>query len=282
MKTKLLFIWAALGLLFTACEEEETSKTTVIYLDEPFEVNVYAGMPGEYGYSNGGSELNESTSDVLIKIYPTKLDYLSDQNVLIEGFTNAEGKFTFEHEPVDTLWFGAYKDTLSNIRGVTNINKNTGREHNEVIIPQRTDPSSGKYHSVYATLTNTPTRLQLTVSHLGQPVEGATVQLYFTEQTYQDSLAAQKDFEQLRPTYGYFIDEEGTAGEEEHFVSKIKDTFSQTTDEEGVVIFDNLEPRNYWFRITKDTLSNAEAIIRTQKALPRDANVTTVMTVGIN
>ncbi len=94
-------------------------------------------------------------------------------------------------------------------------------------------------------------------------------------------MVAQKDFEQLRPTYGYFVDEEGTSGEERYFVNQNKEYFLQTTDESGEVYFDNLEPRNYWFRITKDTLSNEGMVIRTREALPRNADITTQQEVSI-
>ncbi len=61
----------------------------------------------------------------------------------------------------------------------------------------------------------------------------------------------------------------------------IEDYFLQTTDESGEVYFDNLEPRNYWFRITKDTLSNEGTVIRTREALPRNADITTQQEVSI-
>ena len=94
-------------------------------------------------------------------------------------------------------------------------------------------------------------------------------------------MAAQEDFDHLRPTYGYFVDEEGTTGEERYFVNQNKERFLQTTNEAGEVYFDNLEPRNYWFRITKDTLSNEGTVVRTREALPRDADISNIMTVGI-
>ena len=280
MKTKLLFIWAALGLLFAACEEEETSKTTVIYNDKPVDVNVYAGLPGVYGLANESDEtVPHPVAETMIAIYKTKEDYLLNQNILTQGLTDQEGRFTFKYDSVGSLWFSAHKDTLSNLRGVSRYGR--WPEHNEIVFAEQGSTGFSNFHRVFATMTNSPTRLQLSVSHQGQPVEGAKVQLYFTEQTYQDSLAAQEDFDHLRPTHGYFVDEEGTTGEERYFVNQNKEHFLQTTDKEGVVTFDNLEPRNYWFRITKDTLSNENTTVRTLRALPRDADITTSMTVGI-
>ena len=280
MKTKLLFACAALGVLFAACEEEETSNTFVIYSDDPYKVNIYAGLPGVYGYMNGSrDEITHPVSGVNIDIYRSKEDYLLDRNRLTLGLTNDEGLFTFEYDSIGSLWFSARKDTLSNLRGVSRYGQSP--EHNEIVIVGRKSDEYENYHAVYATLTNAPTRLQLSVSHQGQPVEEAIVQLYFTEKTYQDSLAAQEDFEHLRPTYGYFVDDPSVSDEKEYLTYITQDNFLQTTDKEGVVIFDNLEPRNYWFRITKDTLSNESTTTRTLRALPRDADITTSMTVGV-
>ncbi len=273
MKTKLLFIWAALGLLFAACEEEE--KSYVDYSDGPIRVNVYAGMPATYGYAD--SRVARPVKDVTVKIYLAKEDYVSAQNVFTEGLTDAEGKFSFEYDSIGSLWFAAHKDTLSNLRGVSKYGGSP--EHNEIVIVEQSSKGYNNYNGVFATLTNIPTKLSLSVSHLGEPIEGATVQLYFTEQTYRDSLAAQEDFEHLRPTYGYPRAE--ASDPEGSFTYYAKEHFLQTTDKEGEVFFDNLEPRNYWFRITKDTLSNEGTTIRTLRALPQDADINNIMTVGI-
>lgn len=274
MKTKLLFVWAALVLLFTACEEEEK-----VALPRMYPVNVYAGMPGVYGYADGGSALDHPVSGVTIKIYRTHTDYLLDQNVLREGLTDQYGLFTFETDSLGVLWFGAYQDTLSNRRGVTNTNEYSGVSHNEIILDP-SDERNPNNHEVVATLTNTPTRLQLSVSYQGKPIEGAEVQLYFTEQAYRDSLVAQEDFDRLRPTYGYPTNNPNTSDNIPSFINHVDENFLQTTNKEGVVIFDNLEPRSYWFRITKDTLSNEGMIVRTREALPRN-DITTQMEVGI-
>ncbi len=278
MKTKLLFIWAALGLLFAACEEDEDSVGSTGF-GRPYKVRVYAGMPGIYGDANGGGELSEPRADVTIKIYRSHEDYVLDRNVILKGLTDEQGLFAFDYDSAGSLWFSAYLDTLSNLREAREQQPGDRDENQLINSFNGVSVTDGKG---YATLTNTPTSLQLSVSHLGQPVEGATVQLYFTEQTYQDSLAAQEDFEHLRPTYGYPTDDPTTSDNVSSFINRVDETFLQTTDEEGIVFFDNLEPRNYWFRITKDTLSNEESVIRTKEALPRDANTSTVMTVGIN
>ena len=278
MKTKLLFAYAALGLLFAACEEEEISKTTVIYNDEPVDVNVYAGLPGVYGRANESDEtVPHPVAETMIAIYKTREDYLLNQNILTQGLTDQEGRFTFKYDSVGSLWFSAYKDTLSNLRGISRYGR--WPEHNEIVFAEQGSTGFSNFHKVFATMTNAPTRLQLSVSHQGQPVEGATVQLYFTEQTYQDSLAAQEDFDHLRPTYGYPRAE--ASDPEGSFTYYAEEHFLQTTNEAGEVFFDNLEPRSYWFRITKDTLSNEGTTIRTLRALPRDAEVNTIMPVGI-
>ena len=276
MKTKLLFIWAALGLLLAACEGEETVEPSRSY-----KMKVFAGMPGVYGYAKDGLALHHPVAEVAVKVYRSWEDYVLSQNPVFEGFTNDEGLFTFETDSIGSLWYSVHKDTLSNLRGVTSLNENSGIQHNEIIIGMD-DPRGHTRDGSFATLTNTPTRLQLSVSHQGQPVEGATVQLYFTEQTYQDSLAAQEDFDHLRPTYGYFVDDPSVSDEKEYLTYIVQDNFLQTTNEAGEVFFNNLEPRNYWFRITKDTLSNENTTIRTLGTLPRDADITTSMTVGIN
>ena len=274
MNTKLLLTWAALALLFTACEEEEQAPPPRTY---PVRINV--GMPSVYGkIEDSRGVIVTPVEDVNIKVYRTKEDYLLDRNMLLQGATDETGLFKFDQDSTGTLWFSAQRDTLSNLRKVNANGSNI--EHNEIVIG---DPphNSGNYQKIEAVLTNTPTELRLSIFHEGQAVEDAQVQLYFTEQAYGDSLAAQQDFEQLRPTYGYFVDEEGTTGEERYFIDQNKDTFLQTTNESGEAYFDNLEPRNYWFRITKDTLSNEGTVIRTREALPRDADITTQQEVSI-
>jgi hypothetical protein len=278
MKTKLLLGWAAAALLFTACED----KIEIIGPTEfngPYNVKVYAGMPGVYGRTDGGSGFNEPQANVAVKIYRTREDYLLGQNVILDGLTNEEGLFAFEYDSAGSLWFSAQLDTLSNLREAIGERSVGSKDNNQLI--NRFNGVTVSNGKAYATLTNTPTRLQLSVSHQGQPVEGATVQLYFTEQTYQDSLAAQEDFERLRPTYGYPTDDPTTSDNIPSFINHVDENFFQTTNEAGEVFFDNLEPRNYWFRVTKDTLSNEGTVVRTREALPRDADISNIMTVGI-
>ena len=275
MKIRLLLFSVLFASLFTACEEDEQAAPSRTY-----QVNVYAGMPGIYGYAD---DSNNKTSlplaDVTVKIYPTEKDYLLSQNEIVQGFTDEEGKFSFEYDSLGSLWFEAYKDTLSNQRGISRYTYDSAIDHNEIIIAGWESKEYENYHSVFATLTNTPTKLRLLVYREGRPVEDAQVQLYFTEQAYQDSLAAQEDFELLKPTYGYPRAE--ASDPEGSFIYHNKDYFLQTTNEAGEVYFDNLEPRNYWFRITKDTLSNEGMIVRTREALPRNAETTTQMEIGI-
>ncbi len=269
MNTKLLLTWATLALLFTACEDKIESYTAPY--DGPYTVTIPVGLPGVYGQAILAGELFLPLSDVAVKVYESEQDYVLDENVLIEGYTNGQGEFEFEHTPSDTLWFRAQKDTLNDLRGIRQSSREVPL--NQITIGN--EPGSGNYDNVEVVLTNTPTKLRLSVFHEGQAVEGAQVQLYFTEQAYQDSLAAQQDFEQLRPTYGYQSDDPDLFDPEGSFVYFVEDYFLQTTDESGEVYFDNLEPRNYWFRITKDTLSNEGTVIRTREALPRNADITT-------
>lgn len=282
MKTKLLFAWTTLAMMFAACEEEGASRTEIIYSDDPYQVNVYAGLPEIYGQAGYYIDsLIHPVSDVLIKIYPTQQDYLLNQNVFTEGLTDLQGKFTFEYDSTGSLWFRAQKDTLSNYRQVITHYKEDPVRANEIVIPEQGSSSHRNYDGVYTTMTNTPARLQLSISHLGQPVEGASVQLYFTEQTYLDNLPAQEDLEQLKPTYGYAPTDTSTSDNIPSFINHVDENFLQTTDKEGIVVFDNLEPRNYWFRISKDTLSNESGIVSTLRPLPRNAETTVNMTVGI-
>ena len=170
-------------------------------------------------------------------------------------------------------------DTLSNLREAIGERLVGDKDNNQ--LTNRFNGVTVSHGKRYATLTNVPTRLQLSVSHQGEALEGAEVQLYFTEQAYEDSLAAQHDFKHLKPTYGYVSSDPALRDPEASFTYFVEEYFLQTTDKDGAVTFHNLEPRNYWFRITKDTLSNEGTIVRTREALPRDANVTTSMTVGV-
>ena len=269
-----MFAWALLPLLFTACSEDEE-----VTAPRTYPVRMYVGLPAVYGYANlvGYNQLAHPVSEATIKIYRTKEDYVADRNVLLEEKTDEQGELTFERDSTYALWFRVYKDTLSNDRGVSSNPASIA--HNEIVF-KGTGRSYNNY-DVFATLTNTPTKLRLLVYHEGQPVEGAQVQLYFTEQAYQDSLAAQEDFEQLRPTYGYYVDDPSVSDEKEYLIWINEDNFLQTTNKAGEVYFDNLEPRNYWFQITKDTLSNEGMIMRTREALPREAEITTQMEVSI-
>lgn len=273
MKTRLLLVWATLALLLTACEEEEQAPPT-----PQFKVKIHVGMPTEYGRISSVQDLKHPVSEATVRLYRTKEDYLLDQNVLVEGLTDMTGIFIYPYDTAGSLWFRTHKDTLSNLREVRAVGLVGGVEVNEVVNERR--ESSTKHGWGYATLTNTPTKLRLLVYHNSQPIEGAQVQLYFTEQAYQDSLVAQEDSIYLRPTYGYR--RIGASDSEKAFINRVKDNFLQITNEAGEVYFDNLEPRNYWFRIIKDTLSNEGNIIRTREALPRDAEVTTQMEVGVN
>ena len=90
------------------------------------------------------------------------------------------------------------------------------------------------------------TKLQVTViTHLGNIVEGATVEIYGNEEDYRK--------------------------EENHLQEP------QTTDDKGRVVFNNLEENVYWLHVHKDGMNNHGAGIKTDKLIPKKVNKVNVV-----
>ena len=85
------------------------------------------------------------------------------------------------------------------------------------------------------------TKLQITVlNHLGNIVQGASVEIYANEEDYR------KEENALRET--------------------------RMSDEKGRVMFNKLEEKVYWLHVHKDDLNNNGAGVKTDKLTPKKVN----------
>ncbi len=129
-----------------------------------------------------------------------------------------------------------------------------------------------------AVLTPSKTKLQLTVFNNGVPVEDATVKLFWSEQDYlsntppsdQNALLYQSVYGLV--SYKTLYDK---------YYSPIDPPLYGETDKDGIVLFDNLEPRQYWFRIVKNSLTNNSTTFNTNGKL-KGSEITNALSVGVN
>ncbi|GAL86829.1 hypothetical protein MYP_4059 [Sporocytophaga myxococcoides] len=203
------------------------------------------------------------TTNLKVYLYKTKEDYLVDQNRIIPSFNRRSYQVNDKNKTF--YWVRIKQDSLNNLRS------------NEIC----TDPDKCK--SVYEShgniggcdeysslqlktnLSNTPTRLQLNIKNNGNAVDGAIVQLFYTKDDYDSD---------TNPLYS------NSFSWQTYFGLGASD-FADTTGADGTAYFDNLEPREYWFKVTKGKLNNSSTTIKTLKPLPDDPNVTTLLDIGI-
>lgn len=125
-------------------------------------------------------------------------------------------------------------------------------------------------------LTVAPAALQINVLHNGQPVVDALVQLYFSQEAYEQEVPAQADSEQVKSTYGY------SKEYPESYIDDLSMFFLAHTTQQGEAYFPNLEPKRYWFKVTKNGMSNSSGTISIEQPLNNATYATRVITVGIN
>jgi hypothetical protein len=196
--------------------------------------------------------------DVLVTLYLTEEDYLLNQNPFLT--TEADRGLEVYYNREMEFYYKATKGNLNNqryfLQDITNSYNNHFLSWNPDV--------EGR---TFCFLSTTPTRLQLSVTDASlQPIEGATVQLYISEQDFLDDIPAQERTSEWSSVYnGSFYDP--------YFLS--------STDAAGEALFDNLDPRQFWFKVTKGSLTNASGVIKTTNALPDNADVTTVLSVII-
>jgi hypothetical protein len=203
------------------------------------------------------------TSNLKVYLYRTKEDYLSDRNRIIPPFSNR--LYQISDKSKTFYWVRIMQNSLNNIRS-------------NVIY---TDPSNGKsvferngnlgecdeyktFH-LQTDLSTTPTRLHLNIKNNGNAVNGAVVQLFYSRNDYDNNIKPlHSDSFSLQK---YFLPNPGD--------------FADTTGVDGTAYFNNLEPREYWFKVTMGKLNNSSTSLKTLKPLPDDPNVTTLLDVGI-
>lgn len=203
------------------------------------------------------------TSNLKIYLYRTKEDYLSDQNRIIPSFSNSLYHISDENKTF--YWVCIKQDSLNNLRSKEiytdpNKGKNVFEIHGNV-------GECNEYKTIHlqAHLSTTPTRLNLNIKNNGNAVNGAIVQLFYSKYDYDNDIKPlHSDSYSLQ---NYFIPNPGD--------------FADTTGEDGTAYFNNLEPREYWFKVTMGKLNNSSTSIKTLKPLPDDPNVTTLLDVGI-
>lgn len=123
------------------------------------------------------------------------------------------------------------------------------------------------------TLSLTPTRLQLNVFENGVAVSNAIVKVYLREEDYQKNQQNPVNYFDYDK---YVYPEAGNSKNSYGY-----DMLTKTTDTFGTVLFENFEPRLYWFRVEKGSKNNSSTRFSTMDSLPDDENVTTVLDIGI-
>lgn len=205
-------------------------------------------------------------SGVDIKAYESESDFLSEKNVYKEGISDAEGiLFLYFGETEKHFWIRAKKGKLNNLRykefytkEITNIGGFS--------CPDEHKCTTGTKSRII--LSSTPTKLQLKVFNNGTPVNGAKVQMYLKESDYLNNIV---------PDTGDYSWYKSLPDSKPEFY----DVLEKQTGVNGEVLFENFEPRRYWFRVTKDGKNNATTTFSTEEPLPDDPNITTVIDIGI-
>ena len=230
-------------------------------------IEIYPGMPTIQDWQDYNSYI--MFEGVSIKLFQTKIDYLLNQNTYFQGTTDEKGRLYIDDKSdLDTLWCRTTYDTLNNLRFgdiefVLNDLKSRSDKTESTVISMR--------------LSNTPTKLQINVTNNGIPVDSAVVQLYTSQDFMVNEMKPQENLLLMTGNvYGRW--EEVT----EWFINdSLKPIFCQTTDKDGVAWFDNLEPRAYWFTVSKGPMNNSSGIVTTDGPLPDDPDLTTNMTINI-
>lgn len=205
-----------------------------------------------------------------INIYGNEQDFLSKNNS-IKSFSLENGRsYKLSEEPLskNTWWFRAEAGKLNNLRNVTNTVFKS--PYISTVKSCSTCPTNT---FIQVNLYATPTRLQLNVLDNGVIVKGAKVAVYLSEQDYLNNKRVMPmDSSQL--LFGYYEYNNNPN-------APSADVLDKFTDDNGIVIFEKYEPRQYWFRVTNGAKSNAMTTYKTTGSLPDDPNVTTVMDIGI-
>jgi len=244
-------------VLLTGCNKDEGDGLLDFY------VEIYVTPPGNTSRS-------ARITDVKLSFYLSEEDFLLDQNVDFEATTPEDGFFFMEYRDIEQreYWFRAEKGDLSNLRYYY-----AGEREEEGIDKElhyrRGEFSENISSSVH--IARTATKLQLNIISSGAPIEDAAVQLYLSEADYLAGIRPEENVEELGVSYQHV-----------RFSDRVTGFFKATSDQNGEAYFDYLEPRDYWFRVTKGDLSNESEKITITEPLPDNPDITTSITVGIN
>lgn len=270
--TRITLVLTVFGLF--GCEKEEPVKepekgkykTTVQAW--PTAISSYLESDGKDYVS---ADVNNVTLEgkfegATVRLFGSETDYLLNENPVHEFLTSNTQKDTIIYDFEETYyWVRVQKGALNNLRGA--------RVQNRVKM-DNTIPCCDL--GIRAAMSTTPTKLRITVLDQGVPVKGADVQLYFSESDYVNNLPAQSNREEIVFSYGTAF----AAGWQPE--DRLKKYFNELSDTKGEVYFYNLEPKQYWIRVTKGGKSNSAGVIKTFASLPDNADITTTLTIGIN
>lgn len=292
-----LFPAMLLGVTFLnfGCEKEELPEEEIYHL-QVFAVGPnYDGWTYDFHERDKG-EIPHYFGEAKVSLYENEEDYILSTNPVHEGETDENGYFYKEFSQPDTFWVDVEKGELSMNRIMRYYERNwdCSDKSTNMIIPNKVhlnvegeleklrEGKEGRGSWLFATLTPNPTQLQIKVYHNGQPVNGARVDLYFSEEAYNQDFRAWQEIEELKKSYGTFTEEEiEYYKSSSRTVPCLLKNFTALTDAAGEVYFDNLEPRQYWFRIEKEGLSNEGGTFKLDEALSDNPDITTSITVGI-
>jgi hypothetical protein len=199
-----------------------------------------------------------------VTFFKSEEDFFFRQNSIGSGVTNASGGFEFINPTKEVIFVFVEKDTLNNLRGS--------------LVPEYISAwGGGNYTSPVGTyvafdtyLSTSPARLQLTiVDNTLSPIAGAIIQLYLSADDHIASITPDQRKESLKAVYGNNISND--------------ESFKRTSEIDGTALFDNLEPRKYWFKVNAPNgKTNSSGIISTPGKLNSNYDITTSLTVIIN
>lgn len=215
----------------------------------------------------------ERYSDATVSLYESEEDFLFGENPVAVGVTPEDIGQQFWHYDKESkpYWYRVELGELNNMREYL-LTQESGDSYFEYRYKtQRRENSPGYVtYEGETLLSRTPARLQITVvDNSLNPVENAAVQLYFSEDDFENDVPAYLNEKELEISY------------EISHLAILPEVFSGVTDSEGVIVFDFLEPRHYWFKITRHEMTNNNTTFKTTEPLPDNWNVTNSMTVVI-
>ncbi|MDH5398529.1 MAG: hypothetical protein OEX02_10300 [Cyclobacteriaceae bacterium] len=250
-------------LLMGACDRSETFHSLVIFVTREGAV----GIDYEHGFDSA-----------YVKLYLSESDYLSNQNVYKEGITDSKGYLVFpDNTSIEDMWYRVTYRDWNNLRfqdtnGIGCCSRSRANKGNWLISRDVIHEDRG----INVRLSSTPTTLEITALESLSPADSVTVQLYLSEDDYKNKITPENVAHKLNGAYGDWSNETDYA-----LSNSLSREFKGSTDEYGKITLNNLEPRQYWFRLNKNGKTNAGGTITTNGPLPDNPDITTSITVEI-